>query len=957
MATAHQVALVPLHVPVNKDIVNFLQGALKEHPRAWITSCSGVLSTVKFRDDSGETSHEQKRKEKDSSEAEKQGSFHVVSLQLLNSKNEKAQRTTLQAVVLDLGQIQNVMGGILVGGSVAPGGLTVTLAINGSSSTSTLPAATSAELSLHPNVEEKGRPEENGKSESVDGGAVIPPPPPVGNLLPPPPPPLGSGLAPPPPSVKSQQKNQPKANDSIHINDDIEGVAGSGLRPSDLRKREKNKKNKTKRSFKIVRNKSKKGRGKTNKQDDVFNPNDTKLDVDRLFYEFRKLLLKNEMPAEKEEWFDPKLVTAIRSADVNTGSGYVLETQLRDIVADWVLDQSAFYQLRFLTRHVTRMVIERFLNKYPKVKIDTLLVDPAVARMNEILDRYKGEGVDSRIRILDKDASLQAIVPYVKKPRQTVIALDFDQTITLVEKAKPGHKKARKSLKLRGGVESKRALESLVDQGAICCIATAQTPGVEVMISLVQEIRHLGLARVFNVELFDQEPIKSLIKSWGMNETMSLNKLTIKLVVLMSLNTSRKPKDMERIGYSMLKFDTKSDSKNKSSSSSSPLRRYPSVKFQLFHDATDNPSLEKCWGAVHELKGVYEKDGNNDDNNTGGAAGDGSGWKKNNNIDGSSDVMGSPISNPTLQRQNSLAAEGDVTMCTVRCMKAYAERTKELRLAFLKSVNAPKIPKVFIEEKIKKREADKSRRIQAGELSEFPPEEESKEEKELREAEEDRIRYEEEAIRVKEEEAKNHWSNRLFISADGKGLLDADTIDKMTKDVLKEAGVPPSKWNELLGHPVELVDLPESKVQYARFGNCMAARYNKPEAVIDFINKERPNTNHCIFVDDNSDNCFNMFANFANKERLSEPLMLSKNQIFQRNHTTPVTSFWYKPPKKSEVYNVQARKLVHELAKLPDPKPLHAKEDKKDKPSREEDDEKKTDGSASTNKSTEDNTA
>eukprot|EP00466_Bigelowiella_natans_P007294 jgi/Bigna1/89029/estExt_fgenesh1_pg.C_420124 len=861
-----KVALVPLHVPVNKDIVNFLQGALKEHPRAWITSCSGVLSTVKFRDDSGETSHEQKRKEKDSSEAEKQGSFHVVSLQLLNSKNEKAQRTTLQAVVLDLGQNQNVMGGILVGGSVAPGGLTVTLAINGSSSTSTLPAATSAELSLHPNVEEKGRPEENGKSESVDG----------------------SGLAPPPPSVKSQQKNQPKANDSIHINDDIEGVAGSGLRPSDLRKREKNKKNKTKRSFKIVRNKSKKGRGKTNKQDDVFNPNDTKLDVDRLFYEFRKLLLKNEMPAEKvEEWFDPKLVTAIRSADVNTGSGYVLETQLRDIVADWVLDQSAFYQLRFLTRHVTRMVIERFLNKYPKVKIDTLLVDPAVARMNEILDRYKGEGVDSRIRILDKDASLQAIVPYVKKPRQTVIALDFDQTITLVEKAKPGHKKARKSLKLRGGVESKRALESLVDQGAICCIATAQTPGVEVMISLVQEIRHLGLARVFNVELFDQEPIKSLIKSWGMNETMSLNKLTIKLVVLMSLNTSRKPKDMERIGYSMLKFDTKSDSKNKSSSSSSPLRRCPSVKFQLFHDATDNPSLEKCWGAVHELKGVYEKDGNNDDNNTGGAAGDGSGWKKNNNIDGSSDVMGSPISNPTLQRQNSLAAEGDVTMCTVRCMKAYAERTKELRLAFLKSVNAPKIPKVFIEEKIKKREADKSRRIQAGELSEFPPEEESKEEKELREAEEDRIRYEEEAIRVKEEEAKNHWSNRLFISADGKGLLDADTIDKMTKDVLKEAGVPPSKL----------------------------------------------------------------------KTQLSEPLMLSKNQIFQRNHTTPVTSFWYKPPKKSEVYNVQARKLVHELAKLPDPKPLHAKEDKKDKPSREEDDEKKTDGSASTNKSTEDNTA
>lgn len=49
------------------------------------------------------------------------------------------------------------------------------------------------------------------------------------------------------------------------------------------------------------------------------------------------------------------------------------------------------------------------------------------------------------------------------------------------------------------------------------------------MISLVQEVRHLGLARVFNVEPFDPRPIAKLIKEWGSNDTMPLEKLTTKL--------------------------------------------------------------------------------------------------------------------------------------------------------------------------------------------------------------------------------------------------------------------------------------------------------------------------------------------------------------------------------------------------------------------------------------------
>jgi len=641
---------------------------------------------------------------------------------------------------------------------------------------------------------------------------------------------------------------------------------------------------------------------------------DTKLDSDRLFYEFRKLLLKKEMPDEKEEWFDPKLVQAIRTADTHTGSGYVLAHQLTDIVSDWILEQSGGFQTQFLVKHVTNFVIERFLNRYPKVDMDLLLIDPAVARLNQIIDKYK-EGVDSKLVILPKEASLREIVPVVKDPRNTVIALDFDQTITLVEKKKiHTMDKIRKTMTIRGGEETKLALEHLVEQGAKCCIVTAQTPSVEIMVSLVQEIRHLQLSKVFGVEPFDPSPIAKLINSWGPNEKMSLDKLTTKLVVLISLNTDREPSDMERIGFSMLHFEDREEVN--SNTDGAPKKRYPCVGFRLFGNPELNPSLKENWTAKHVLKGMpYSETTEGDDGSKESltAAND----AKNSNI--------LPTPRP-LSRQNSLEISGDISMCTVRCMKAYYERTKSLREQFLKSVDAPEIPKVFIEDTIREREKQKALKIAKGDFSDLPPPDETEEERKAREARDDMVRYAEEELRQKQEEAKNHWSNRLLLRPDGKGILDAKTIDKMTKDVLREAKIPEERWSEALGHPVEIIDLPGNKVQYSRYGNCMAARYNKPEAVIDFINKERPQTRHCVFVDDNSDNCFNMFAHFANLERLGEPLLPpDENEVFRRNHTTPVTVFWYTPLKKSEVYNVQARQLIFELARIAEEKEKNKK--------------------------------
>ncbi|GAB5362757.1 hypothetical protein AAMO2058_000825800 [Amorphochlora amoebiformis] len=776
--------------PGGKDAFEAILSFVRSSPGAWITSCSGSLSTA------GEF-------------GEEKGPYRVISLSI--------QGQTLSAALLTT-TCQLIGGPLQKPLYPAAPGLHVVIAVpapgTGGGSPAVAPPSVPGVLAPH--------------------GIPLPPgipPPPGGGGLPPPPGgtgvPATAGLLPPP--VIKEKDSSPSVSEGLDLIQQLQ-KAGQSACVKDAKKLLGGKK-KTKRNFKIPKKKSKKGDGSTPSK--KIDPSDIKLNDDELFYEFRKLLLKKPMPAEEEEWFDPKLVQAIQASDKHTGSGYILADQLRDIVEKWVLDQSAFFQLRFLQRHVTAFVIDKFLNRYPKVLYKHLLMDPAIAKMNQVMSKYK-EGVNSRLRILAPNASLEDIMPSIKDPANTVVALDFDQTITLVEKKKSESlQKVTKTMSVRGGRKSKKALESMIKKGAKCCIVTAQTPSVETMVSLVQEVRHLGLAKVFNVEPFDPTPVANLLKSWGSNDTMPLEKLTVKLAVLISMNTDRKPTDMERMGYSMLKFEGFSKDHNESKASEGPV-----VVFTLFGDKENNPSLANTWGAPHRLVGMCANPSD---------------------TKAESEVI-SPHSKKA-HLQKTLLASGDFDMCTVRCMYTYVQRTKAIREKFLKDIGAPEIPKVFMEDIIKERDAEKMRR-----KCNVPPPDETEEQRAERAKAEDAQRYAEEDIR--------------FLRISGTRLV----------------------------------------VQYSRYGYCIAARYNKPEAVIDFINKERPNTKHCVFVDDNSDNVWNMFANFANNERLGKPLAPPPpGEVYNHNPTTPVTAFWYTPLKRSEVYNVQCRQLVRELSKMPDP--------------------------------------
>lgn len=638
------------------------------------------------------------------------------------------------------------------------------------------------------------------------------------------------------------------------------------------------------------------GKGKTGSQDLLADVLDTKLDTDKLFYEFRRLLLKNPMPKASEEWLPPSLVTAIRASDKLTGSGYITTEALKALVEKWVLEQPSDFQIRFFARHMVNFVIEKFLNRYLKVGIEHLVMDPAELRMQQTVDKYR-EGVASRIYLLEKETSLADVVKSVADPSQTVLGFDFDQTITLVDRKARAGIKGKRSLQLRGGEASKRALLSLVDAGAKCCIVTAQTPSPEVAISLVQEVRHLGLARVFDVEAFDPAPIARLIASWGDNETMPIEQLTVKLVVLVALNTDRTPGDLERLGYSQMRFEGFSDDKDGKVAADKGKKEQaenarPRAIFRLFGNVTDNPSMKGSWSAFHTLTGMASP-----------------------NASPSATSPTLPASQPGLKKQPSLEqVGGGTTMCAVRCMYAYYRRTRDLRSQVRRQMNAPEIPKIFIDDIVRKREAEKAARIAAGDKSLLPPADETEAERKARCDKEDAQRYAEEDTRQKEVEAVNHPSNRLMLRADGTGTLDKKTMENMAFQVLKDAKVPKKQWDEALGNPVQIIDLPDSKVQYARYGNCMAARYNKPEALIDFINRDRPGATRAVFVDDNTDNCWNMFANFANKERIGEALLpADEKEVFVRNSTTPVHVYWYKPVKKMEKYNVQFFKLLEAI--------------------------------------------
>lgn len=104
----------------------------------------------------------------------------------------------------------------------------------------------------------------------------------------------------------------------------------------------------------------------------------------------------------------------------------------------------------------------------------------------------------------------------------------------------------------------------------------------------------------------------------------------------------------------------------------------------------------------------------------------------------------------------------------------------------------------------------------------------------------------------------------------------------MMVGILKCSGVAENRWVPFLRDPAMLVSTKDN-VALSRLGNTFCARHNKPEAVEHFLEVLgiSDSVERIIFVDDNCDNAFNMFQQFAFRQ------MLLVEGLEKNNNLTP----------------------------------------------------------------------
>jgi len=91
-------------------------------------------------------------------------------------------------------------------------------------------------------------------------------------------------------------------------------------------------------------------------------------------------------------------------------------------------------------------------------------------------------------------------------------------------------------------------------------------------------------------------------------------------------------------------------------------------------------------------------------------------------------------------------------------------------------------------------------------------------------------------------------------------------------------------------------------------GKVLACRYNKPEGLAMYLQRSNLKPETIIFIDDNSDNCWNMFTHWATK--------FKSNEIKEQTQLKEVISIWYSPPKegRDEKHNEIYRKLFEHFS-------------------------------------------
>jgi hypothetical protein len=162
--------------------------------------------------------------------------------------------------------------------------------------------------------------------------------------------------------------------------------------------------------------------------------------------------------------------------------------------------------------------------------------------------------------------------------------------------------------------------------------------------------------------------------------------------------------------------------------------------------------------------------------------------------------------------------------------------------------------------------------------------------------------------RANSEFEANDPSDRLFVDPleferGNVVALSSEQTERLVQETLEHCGYT-AKEIALVMHEQAEEFTVNDNVKLARTGNIICARYNKPEAVESFVASLKKPIDRILFVDDNSDNAWNVFAYFAHKQLAGMP-------------TPTVHSFWYCPPLDGRAENSDEaqRDLLLKLAK------------------------------------------
>lgn len=600
--------------------------------------------------------------------------------------------------------------------------------------------------------------------------------------------------------------------------------------------------------------------------------------------------------------------------------------------------------------------------------------------MAQFLRNFKR--IPSRMRIMHWNGSMQQILPFVVD-KDTAVAFDFDQTITLTRQGAKG-----KEFSVRGGADTVAALRQMKAQGVPMCIITAQATTLKVVHSMADEIRKLELDDVFDVESFAPGPVLDLVKTWGSNYTMSLDKLTRKLIMLIAINSERYPKDLARISYKRTRFFDAVTELSRSYNDKLVLEK-KAYLLKLEQQACAAKEAEEK-RLEEEAAAQFLKDNAHLDEdklrqakrkrkeelllaNDAKAKAESPEWEVDFRlpIDPKAPILIAPSDIPSRCVYSIAVLTPDGKMPEIgqeqwsnQTMRAVGRRTPALqsRLNFSVDANGKLQSKLELGEADDLKDTENYHKDPSKFCPSMPLDPTMEAHLQTKYA---HVIHETNPllcpvrcwlafmIRTFAFRSASNPVDRLLIDCSNASegvvapALTIPQIEQLVKQTLQEAKVNPQKWESLLQERGQLFETKGCKV--AMLGNTFASLRNKPECFEFFLERNGHRPKRLIFVDDNSDNAFNMFMYFARpqvdkmlaydklhdndgkaeqeaEEDSAEKQLTPEQKLEKFGGGPSVVSFWFQPARVVEQADPMILTMLQALVKasggvIPDPPP------------------------------------